>query len=125
MALALTETWWDGRVCDAEVNVPGYSLYRSDRETRGGGGSALFINNSLTVTEDFSWGDDNNNVVAVYLSNSHTVIGSIYRTGEYQYTVGQNAIFSGNRKKFDFAKNFHVDRKLIKLYYATNEAEKF
>ena len=31
-----------------------------------------------------------------------------------QITVGQNSIFSGNRKKFDFAKKFHGDGKLFK-----------
>ena len=84
MAVALTETWWDGRVADAEVTIPGYSLYRSDREFRTGGGSALFINSSLIVTRTLTWGDEYNNVTAVYISSGHTVIASIYRTGPYQ-----------------------------------------
>ena len=26
MAIGLTETWWDGRVEDAQVTIPGYNL---------------------------------------------------------------------------------------------------
>ena len=92
-AVSLTETWWDGRVEDAQVNVPGYNLFRSDREFRTGGGCALLIHGSLIVTDTTSISDDFNNLIAVYVPRCHTILASIYRTGEYQYLLEQLQTF--------------------------------
>ena len=37
LVLGLRETWLDGSLLDAELEVPGFSLYRKDRNRRGGG----------------------------------------------------------------------------------------
>ena len=60
MAVGLTETWWNSRVEDAQVNFPGYSLFRSDREERTGGGCALLVHASLIVTDKLTLGNDCN-----------------------------------------------------------------
>ena len=44
--LAISETWLDNTVTDAELNVDGYSVLRKDRN-RHGGGVCMFINNHL------------------------------------------------------------------------------
>ena len=36
LVLGLSETWLDGSLLDAELEVPGFSLYRKDRNRRGG-----------------------------------------------------------------------------------------
>ena len=46
--LALSETWLDTSVVDAELTIKGYSLYRKDRN-RHGGGVAVYLKSSLTT----------------------------------------------------------------------------
>eukprot|EP00116_Pleurobrachia_bachei_P003390 sb/3463652/ len=83
MAVGLTETWWDSRVEDAQVIIPGYNLFRSDREGRTGGGCALLVHASLIITDKVSRGDNYNNMAAVYIPSCHTILAVIYRTREY------------------------------------------
>ena len=48
--VAVTETWLNDGVFDSEVchNFPGFSLFRSDRIGREGGGVALYLKDTLT-----------------------------------------------------------------------------
>ena len=39
--LAFTETWLDNSISNGEVSLPGYSIFRSDRTNRRGGGIAV------------------------------------------------------------------------------------
>ena len=86
MAAAMTETWWDERIEDAQVQIPGYALFRADREQRRGGGSALLVHGSLIVTDTVTWGNEFNNLVGVYVPSCHTILASIYRTGDFRET---------------------------------------
>ena len=44
--IAISETWSDSSMTDAELSIPNYALFRTDRPTRGGG-VALHINHNL------------------------------------------------------------------------------
>ena len=48
--VAITETWWD-RSHDWSAAMPGYRLFRRDRQHRRGGGVALYIRESFDVVE--------------------------------------------------------------------------
>ncbi len=45
--IGITETWLDGSVTDSEVEIPGYSLQRRDRN-RNGGGVCVYINSNIS-----------------------------------------------------------------------------
>ena len=45
---SVNETWLDDSISDAAVHIPGYSIFRRDRE-RHGGGVALYIQSTLPV----------------------------------------------------------------------------
>ena len=48
--VGLSETWANDNISDSELNIPGYSLYRKDRNNKfksKGGGVALYINENL------------------------------------------------------------------------------
>ena len=47
--LAFTETWLNDSITDGEVSLPGYSIYRSDRDDGLGGGIAVYVKESLSV----------------------------------------------------------------------------
>ena len=46
--IAITETWLDKKIEDAEVDIPGYKIYRKDRDADGGG-VAVYVRNDLSV----------------------------------------------------------------------------
>nr|VZI04847.1 unnamed protein product [Spirometra erinaceieuropaei] len=50
--LAKTETWLSGNISDSEVALPGYQIYRRDREDRQGGGIVVYVNEGLAVSEN-------------------------------------------------------------------------
>ena len=44
--VGISETWANDNISDSELNIPGYSLYRKDRNNKfksNGGGVALYI----------------------------------------------------------------------------------
>jgi len=41
--IALTETWLNSNISDAEVSLPGFTLFRRDRLVRKGGGVAVYV----------------------------------------------------------------------------------
>ena len=51
LSVCVTETWLKPKVKDSEllVNFPGYSLYRSDRQTRKGGGVSVFLRDDISA----------------------------------------------------------------------------
>nr|VZI52227.1 unnamed protein product [Spirometra erinaceieuropaei] len=50
--LAVTETWLSGNISDNEVALPGYQIYRRDREHRQGGGILVYVNEGLAVSDN-------------------------------------------------------------------------
>nr|VZI45236.1 unnamed protein product [Spirometra erinaceieuropaei] len=50
--LAVTETWLSGTISDNEVALPGYQIYRRDREHRQGGGIVVYVNDGLAVSDN-------------------------------------------------------------------------
>nr|VZI22675.1 unnamed protein product [Spirometra erinaceieuropaei] len=50
--LAVTETWLSGNISDNEVALPGYQIYRRDREHRQGGGIVVYVNDGLAVSDN-------------------------------------------------------------------------
>ena len=45
--IAITETCLDKKIEDAEVDIPGYKIYRKDRDADGG--VAVYVRNDLSV----------------------------------------------------------------------------
>nr|VZI20893.1 unnamed protein product [Spirometra erinaceieuropaei] len=55
--ISLTETWLTQHVDDRELALPGYQMFRRDREGRQGGGVLTYVKNGLNVsdkTDNFS-----------------------------------------------------------------------
>ncbi|MGL5708301.1 MAG: reverse transcriptase family protein [Aeromonas sp.] len=47
--VAIVETWFTPDILDQEVCLPGYSLFRKDRQAKFGGGVAAYVKNGLRV----------------------------------------------------------------------------
>ena len=46
--LTFSETWFDGEISDSEINIPGYTVFRMDRESKDGG-VAVYARNDISV----------------------------------------------------------------------------
>ena len=81
--VAVTETWLHSAISDNEVQLPGMLLYRTDRLSGTGGGSALYISSSLPsspVSEPQLSSLPDSVFCQVHLNPSTTIlIGVIYR----------------------------------------------
>lgn len=80
--MTLSETWLDNSVGDEEVNIPGYSILRLDRQqNKSGGGVAIYYRNGLVCRARSDLINENE---AMWIEVIRTrckslVIGSIYR----------------------------------------------
>ena len=47
IGICLTETWLDDLVCDGEIQMKNFEIFRSDRSVRQRGGVALYLRKEL------------------------------------------------------------------------------
>jgi len=77
--LALTETWLKPHIEDSQVSIQGYNILRSDRATRKGGGTALYLQEDLVVSNSVAFDDNYCEVVTCSIDSIKTVIACLYR----------------------------------------------
>ena len=67
----VSETWLSPKVTDAEITIPGYSVVRKDRNSRGGG-VAMFIRNGIPFKTRMDITDNNTNCESLLIEiNRH------------------------------------------------------
>ena len=79
--IALTETWANEQILDGEFEIPGYNIFRKDRDAKGGG-VLVFVRSDLSVVRRSDLEDTN--VEGLWLEflipNSRGVlVGTFYR----------------------------------------------
>ena len=79
--LGITETWWRCYMTEAQLQIPGYNLARCDRQGRIGGGCALYIHDSMAISDQIEYSDRDSNLTAVYIGSKHMVAAVVYRVG--------------------------------------------
>ena len=81
LVVAVTETWLSPDVLDSEVthNFPNYSLLRCDRESRQGGGVALYIREDLTGDMLYSFDNGVCELLVVMVHQLNTVVAVMYQ----------------------------------------------
>ena len=77
--MGITETWFKDSTSDAQVALKNYVCIRSDRDSRRGGGCALYLHCCVVPTDQLTADDTYNNLAAVYIDSLHTVIAVVYR----------------------------------------------
>lgn len=100
--ILLTETWLREHL-DAELSIPNYTLYRSDRtrqkKTRGrnSGGAAIYLRSSLPADVLFKYSDGINEAICIRVNPLNLVLCSLYRQPDDP--VGGNRSTSTEFKK--------------------------
>ena len=79
LAICLTETWLTPQVEDAEVAIPGYNLFRSDRQGRLRGGTCIYVREDLAVVTALQFSNGVVDALVLKLRDVQTILFSIYR----------------------------------------------
>ena len=64
---------------EAQSELKGFQCIRSDRDSRKGGGRALYLHSKVVPSHQISFSDNSNNMVAVYVESLHTIFAVVYR----------------------------------------------
>ena len=76
--IAITETWLDSHITDAQVNIPSYIVSRSDRGGRGGG-VLLFSLEKITLAETITYDDKICQALACKFQTLNMLVVVVYR----------------------------------------------
>ena len=78
--IALVETWLNSNISDAEVSLPGFTLFRRDRLVKKGGGVAVFVSESINAVRRSDLEIDESVWIEIFLPKSKGLLfGTFYR----------------------------------------------
>ena len=129
--LSVNETWVDASINDCEINIPGFCLYRCDRN-RSGGGVALYIKESYSSNIiDIKQLNCNLECVfcAVRCKHSTITIGSVYRPPDsgnsyhdsilmvldYIYSLCNDIILMGDLNYNCYQNGYKPDKNIVEI----------
>ena len=75
----INETHLKPNIYDAEVNISEYNIHRSDRTDRKGGGTAVYVHQSITIDNIEKFSDSVSDAVLLYSKHLNLVIIGMYR----------------------------------------------
>jgi hypothetical protein len=81
MFMGLTETHLKEDIVDAQIQIEGYNLFRSDRLQRPGGGVAIYMNDNLAVTTTVirSFSNKSAELLITYTKSINLLLVILYR----------------------------------------------
>jgi len=77
--LCLTESHLDAQVLDAEIQIPGMTIYRSDRQTREKGGVISYVREDLAVASDFKFSNGFCDILGLQIPELDLALVTVYR----------------------------------------------
>ncbi|KAF4530864.1 hypothetical protein B566_EDAN018898 [Ephemera danica] len=83
--VAIVETWLNPDICDQEIHLLGYTLYRKDRQTGIGGGIMAYIKDGLKASlhRDMTLSDSTDSLwisIVTSAQNHRITLGIVYRS---------------------------------------------
>ena len=77
--IALTESHLKDRGNDHEIHIDGFSLIRSDRSVREGGGIVSYVKDNLTISDEYNDSDSMNELLCIYINEINIALITLYR----------------------------------------------
>ena len=77
--LAVRETWLKSYITDAQLKIPNYTVYCSDRSSRIRGGALLYIRDTLVVSNVKTFDDNTCESVICTIDSMNSIVVSIYK----------------------------------------------
>lgn len=81
--IILTETWLNKKIHSNSLNLPNHTLIRQDRNTKRGGGLAMYIPNHFKMQEIKNV--KSNCIESLWCEINNSIIGAIYRPPNQRY----------------------------------------
>ena len=79
--LALTETHLSSDIIDAEISIPGYTIFRTDRKDRSHGGVAVYVRDDFAASTEklAGFSDGTIEFIVLYVKKLDLIIVNLYR----------------------------------------------
>ena len=77
--LGITETWLKSYISDAQIYIKNYLPFRCDRSNRKGGGTLLYVHESIPVSNESTFDDSICQAILCTLSSCSTILINVYR----------------------------------------------
>ena len=91
MFIAITETWLEPHISDAQIEISDYQISRCDRQGRGGG-VCIYTHTSIPVTEEFQYDDGICQVIITIMSWNKICNIVIYRPPNADHSSFKKAL---------------------------------
>ena len=75
----LTKTHLSEEIKDEELRMDGWTIVRSDRDSRGGGGAIIYVRENLTISEEYGGSDSMTKFLCCKINDLNLAVISIYR----------------------------------------------
>ena len=83
--ICLCETHLNDNIIDSELTNEGWTIVRSDRKGRICGGTAIYINENVPISEKFVYSNSVCDAVGIYIPLSDLIIVTVYRPPSATY----------------------------------------
>ena len=77
--IALSETWTKSYMTDAMLDIPQYTIYRSDRIQRTRGGTSIYVHENIIVTNVERFDNKSCEAIIISIPSDKMIIASVYR----------------------------------------------
>ena len=96
IGICLTKTWLDDLVCDGEIQIKNFEIFRSDRSVRQRGGVALYLRKELYGKSIFRYSNTVVEALIVKVRKLRSLVVCIYRPPSTSNEEWSNALSSIN-----------------------------
>ena len=77
--ISLTESHLSDNILDSEIQIDGWTHFRSDRTNRTGGGVITYIKDHLTTSRERKFSDSMTEILCVYIHELNIGLITVYR----------------------------------------------
>ena len=77
--ICITESHLTQNILDAEISIPGFVVYRSDRRYRSHGGVVTWLRNDLAVKREHRFSNGACDTLSLYIPSLNLIIINFYR----------------------------------------------
>jgi hypothetical protein len=91
--ICVTETKFHSEILDAEINIPNFTVYRSDRANgKSGGGSCIYVNNAIRASRIENFNANDSIAVLIDMEPSPILLVCVYRTQALTWEENQELV---------------------------------
>jgi hypothetical protein len=88
----VTESWLNPNMCDAEVAIPGFSVFRADRRDRIRGGVAIYLREDLAAVQVLNFSNSTVEAAVVKVRDLECLVVGVYRPPNTSYLEWEEAL---------------------------------